>query len=256
MTLKIDINHSIFTLKEKVQEVSSDFLNTFGLNYFQYLRCYDNGAIGLLTNHTGLFEYFQHIKNQPVVFSSLEKENEQAVSYWFLWDQSLPEMPVQLAREQFKLCNGLTLVRRSKNYYDMIAVATPTDTGDSAAFYLNKLKTIEQYINDFDKQHQDLIMVMDNNRLELPEAYRDVNYQNLCLKQGKFPVLGKNERTYITIQELACLRLLCSGMTYKYCAKTLNLSPRTVETYIQRIKQRTGFSSLSELERMLLMSCP
>lgn len=255
MSVRISLDHPIFTLKNKIQELSNDFLTNFGFNYFQYLRCFSDGSIGLLTNNTGLIEYFEHIDNSPVVFSSFSGEHENAHSYWFLWDEALPEFPVSLAREKFNFHNGITLVRRSKNYYDMIAVALPKEQANTGSFYLNKLKVIEQYINDFDKQNKDLISLMNENRVLLPFKYRDVNYETLCLVKGRINFHGKYGLTYITSQELSCLRLLFQGYSYKETALFINLSPRTVETYIHRIKQRTGFLVLSEIERALSL-CP
>ena len=92
---------------------------------------------------------------------------------------------------------------------------------------------------------------MDDNPILLPEPYRDINYQKICLTQGKFAVLGKEGMTYITAQELACLRLFVKGMSYKYIALILGISHRTVETYLQRVKQRTKCSSRTELEQII-----
>ncbi len=251
MSLQISLDHPTLMLKTKVQEVSGNFLETFGFNYFQYLRCFADGSIGLLTNNTGLMEYFQHLDNSPVVFSSFESEHENAHSYWFLWDEELPELPVQLAREKFNIRNGLTLVRRSKNYYDMIAVALPSEQANPGSFYLNKLKAIEQFVNEFDTTNQDLIELMSKNPIALPEAYRDANYAKICLTKGKITVTGRCGMTYVTAQELACLRLFVQGASYKKIAQALKISSRTAETYMIRVRQRTGLSSRAELERMM-----
>jgi DNA-binding CsgD family transcriptional regulator len=206
-----------------------------------------------LTNNTGLFEYFQNIENEPVVFSSFENEHENVHSYWFLWDEELPSTPVQIAREKYNIHNGLTLVRRNKNYYDMIAVALPYEHENPGSFYLNKLKAIEQFIFNFDLENKELIQLLNKNPIALPESYRDVNYKEMCLTQGRINVIGKNGATYLTIQEIACLRLMLQGATHKQIAKIYEISPRTVETYLVRIKQRTGLSSLMEMERMLYL---
>lgn len=254
MSLHISLEHPTLALTAKIQEVSGNFLKTFGFNYFQYLRCYADGSIGLLTNNTGLLEYFQHVGNSPVVFSSFANEHENAHSYWFLWDEELPESPVQIAREKFNFRNGLTLVRRAKDYYDMIAVALPKEQANPGGFYFNKLKAIEQYVDEFDVDNKDLITLMNKHPIALPEAYRDVNYKNICLMKGRMIVSGRYAETYITTQELACLRLFVKGVSHKKIAQILNISYRSVETYLQRVRQRTGFSSRMEIERMMMLT--
>lgn len=253
MSLQLSLDHPTFLLKTKVQEVSKNFLDSFGFSYFQYLRCFADGSASLLTNNTGLMEYFKYVDNSPVIFSSFNNEHKNAHSYWFLWDEELPEGPVQLAREKLNIRNGLTLVRRSKNYYDMIAVGLSVEQANPGSFYFNKLKAIEQFVSDFDKDNKDLIEVMNKNPIALPEAYRDVNYQKICLPNGKFNFSGKFGQTYITTQELACLRLLFQSASHKEIAQVLEISHRTVETYLQRIRQRTG-SSMAEIERMISLS--
>ncbi|WED43279.1 LuxR C-terminal-related transcriptional regulator [Legionella cardiaca] len=252
MPIKIDSEHPIFTLKDKVQEASSFLLETFGFNYFQYLRCYADGSINCLTNNPGLFEHTKDYDDQPIVFSSFEDEHESIPFYWFLWDEALPPTaPLQLAREKFNFHNGLTLVRRTKNYYDMIAVTLPYEHPNPGSFYLNKIKIIEQFIYDFDRKNKDLLHIMDKSAIALPKAYRDVNYQDMCLSQGKIKVRGKTGMTYLTTQELACLKFFLQGFSYKQIAGMLEISPRTVETYLIRVKQRTGYASFFELERMI-----
>ncbi|KTD67545.1 hypothetical protein Lsan_0340 [Legionella santicrucis] len=252
MPIEIDLTHPIFALKDKVQEASCFLFETFGFNYFQYLRCYADGSINCLTNNPGLFEHTKEYHDQPIVFSSYEDEHEHVPFYWFLWDEALPPTaPLQLARDKFNFHNGLTLVRRSKNYYDMIAVALPYEHPNPGSFYLNKIKIIEQFIYDFDKQNKDLLRIMEKSAISLPKAYRDVNYQEMCLSQGKIKVRGKSGMTYLTTQELACIKFFLKGFAYKQIAHILEISPRTVETYLIRVKQRTGYTSYVELERIM-----
>lgn len=251
MSVKVDVNHPIFLLKNRVYEASKAFLQAYGLSYFQYLRCFDDGSISCLTNDTSLFEYFQHVDDAPLVYSSYENEHELSHTYWFFWDEALPKMPVQLARERCHLHNGLTLVRRHKKYYDMIAVALPEEHPNPATFYLNKLNAIEQFIFNFELQNADLVQILNQQPIALPVQHRDSHYQSLCLPHGRLLIEGKYTQTYITAQELACLRLLKQGASHKQVAKCLNVSFRTVETYLLRVKERTGFSAWRDIERLL-----
>lgn len=248
------LTHPVFESRSRIAEITQQFLHSHGFNYFQYLRCYADGSIGLLTNQTGLLEYFEHMDNSPVVFSSFDEQHENSHAYWFLWDEELPELPVQFARQKFNLRSGITYVRRSKNYYDMIAVALPTEPANPCGFYFNKLKAIEEFIHDFDKGNKDLIRLMNKNPILLPMSYRDQNYQDICLTKGRLKVEGKNGVTYLTTQELSCLRLLSQDASYKEMARELKISVRTVETYLARIRQRTGFASHGEMLHML--ACP
>jgi DNA-binding CsgD family transcriptional regulator len=252
MAIHIPNDHPTLALKSRINAVCKNFFADFNFSYFQYLRCYANGSVSLLTNNTGLFEHFKEIDNSPVIFSSYEEEHKKAASYWFLWDEELPEFPVDLARKKFNIFNGITLVRRTKHYYDMIAVALPYEQAHAGSFYLNKSAAIEQFIAEFDTGQKELIRIAEKNPIALPEAYRDKNYQEICLPHGKFTFKSRyNQDITISAQELSCLRLWVQGASYKEIANQLVLSPRTVETYLKRAREKTGFTSRPDLRRML-----
>jgi DNA-binding CsgD family transcriptional regulator len=254
MAIHIPNDHPTLALKANINAVCKNFFAGTGFNYFQYLRCFADGSVSLLTNHTGLFEHFRVLDNSPVIFSSYEAQHKNSASYWFLWDEALPESPVELARKKFNLHHGITLVRRTKNYYDMIAVALPQEVANAGSFYLNKLPAIEQFIDEFDKNNKDLILLADKNPIALPAAYRDKNYQAMCLSKGKFSFRGRFDSITITAQELSCLRLWVQGASYKEIATQLQISARTVETYLKRARDKTAFSSRNDFRRMIASS--
>jgi DNA-binding CsgD family transcriptional regulator len=169
-----------------------------------------------------------------------------------LWDEELPWLPVKMAKDCHNLHHGLTLLRRSKDYYDMIAVAMPDHRLNAASYYLNKLKSIEQFIQSFEQNNKDLLGAVMPDRIALPEQSWDRNLHKIILQKNRFVVPGGS---YVTSQELACLRLLLSGLTHKEIAATLTLSARSVETYIGRAKLRTGRHATSAL-RDMLSACP
>lgn len=51
----------------------------------------------------------------------------------------------------------------------------------------------------------------------------------------------------LSARELECLYHLCRGCTAKLTARELNISPRTVETYIESIRIKTGCSNKLEI---------
>jgi len=231
-----------------VREASNAFLNSHGLNYFQYLRCYKDGSISFLLSDPSLFLRFIHL-DAPVIFSSCQKGQSQLQSYWFSWDEELPREPVTLAREYHSLHHGLTLVKRYRDYYDMIAVAMPQDCPNPSSYYMNRMQVIEQFMTGFSIHASDLFESMRQHSVFLPEINRDVNYKSMCIETEKPYSFGD---VYITPQEWKCLTLKLQGKSYKEIANVYQLSPRTVETYLNRIKARSGVSSKVKLQELML----
>ncbi|HQS83555.1 MAG: hypothetical protein B7Y25_01940 [Alphaproteobacteria bacterium 16-39-46] len=254
MSFILSKNHPTLQLSETVSERCQDFLKTHGFNYFQYLRCYKNGSMSGLTNDTSLLKYF--VELDFPIFSSYREDHYQRPSYWFFWDEELPWLPVKIAREKSNFNHGVTFVRRSPLCYDMIAFALPIQILNPASFYMSKLKTLEWFIHWFDLNGKDLLQAVIDDPLLLPEVNRDMNYQSLCLeKKIQFPIQGACGETYVTAQELSCVRLKMQGYGHKDIARLLSLSPRTVETYLMRLKRRSGISSHADLMKVF-SHCP
>lgn len=65
--------------------------------------------------------------------------------------------------------------------------------------------------------------------------------------QGRYYLAGEFTGKYLTTRELACARQLIKGSTAKIMAKTLEISPRTAEDYINKLKDKFGINTQSEL---------
>jgi hypothetical protein len=247
MSLTINNSHPTFTLETKVSEICKPFFDQYNFNYFQYARLFSDGSIACLLSDASLFKHLMDL--DLTSFSSVKPQQ----SYWFLWDEELPEFPVKLAKEAHNLHHGLTLLRRKKTHYDMIAVAMPIYLGNSASFYLNHLKIIESFICDFETKHQELLDLVFNNCIELPKKNWDPNLKKIILPSNSIFIPKINN--HITMQELSCLRLLAKGLSYKEIGQTLSISPRSVETYLHRLKDRTQYKTKLDLHYLLLI-CP
>ena len=60
-------------------------------------------------------------------------------------------------------------------------------------------------------------------------------------------VRGLNRDQYLTSREAQCLVLSLKGLTAKVIAKNMNLSPRTVESYFEKLRHKFDCHRLQEL---------
>lgn len=244
--------HPTFLLEDKIAITTNNFLTCNELSYFQFLRCYKDGSFSLLTNDTSLFEYIANIKDQPVIFSSFQEEHLNLNSYWFSWNEELPIEPVSIAREKFKLYNGITLVNRTKNYYDLIGFARNNPCYKANSFYMNKIKILEDYFYKSILPNKNISQYLEKCRTLLPSINRDPNYKKICFDHKRIILKLSNKETYLTSQEIICLGFYLQNMSYKEIARNMGeLSHRTVETYLNRLKERTGLTSKTELLQLI-----
>ena len=225
------------------------------LNHIWFIRIYKDGSFNMLLNYTGFF--LDWMEFEWPVYTSFQKEHELLQSYLYLWDEGLPLPITTLARERHNLHHGITFLKRYQDYYDLIACAMPETRSNAASYYLTHLRDFERFSEDLLKKGSDLIKIGKQEKIQLPSHLLDKNRSNLCLSEKtlRHPVNGKFGAAYITSQELFCLQLLSQGKSYKDIASILSISPRTVETYLIRIKERTGYGERSQLFNFLTL-CP
>lgn len=241
ISFKLDPSHPVFTSAQFVQEHTCDTLERLKINYFQYVRCYDDGSFTLLTNSTKVLEELIQLKYPTL--SYYDEALEKIPTYNFLWEETLPEKPVRDVKEKHNFHNGLTIMKRHQKYYDMIGFAMPGELSNKNSFYLNYLNILNDFAVDFMREHRDLFRHLDDHKISPPEAYMDPNRHILCLPNSE----EIRDHILLSKQETKCLNLLKKGYTYKHIALKLTISPRTVETYIGRIKEKTGLTSKQDL---------
>jgi DNA-binding CsgD family transcriptional regulator len=241
--VKIDEKHPIFDMQPMVQGAMEGLWQQHGISYFQYLRCYHDGSFSILCNDLRLVKEFETVEDEQLIYSSFEEEHQNKQKFWFFWDESLPDFPVQLAKEKMGIHHGLTLVRRAKQHYDMIGFALPKTIENPHGHYLTILPQLELFIAQFEQQESEHIQFIEANKIVLPKPYQDPNHNKLCIKNGRLDIIHQNITSHVTLQELHCIRGLQLSYSIKKIAHKLNISPRTVETYLERVYDRTGLKA-------------
>lgn len=112
-------------------------------------------------------------------------------------------------------------------------------------FFLNplnlskKVNLVVQFMTDFWEQMITELSSAKKNISTLQpkvKTYNKVRYY-----------LGVDKSKYLTPRELQCFELIKKGFTMKEAGSRLKLSHRTVEFYLQNIKQRLGLKTMKEV---------
>src|SRR4051812_28534628 len=120
--VKLDVTHPSFYLAEKIDLVCKDFLTNYRLSFFQYLRNYPDGSFCLITNYPAYL--LDIIKNGYPIFSSYEQKHHICQNYTYLWEEALPAVYRSSAESQHSLFHGISLVKRNRDFYDVVSYAT------------------------------------------------------------------------------------------------------------------------------------
>jgi len=249
--IPLNDNHYSLTTAVHVAALFRPFADKVGFNYFQYATVFADGNISLLSNQP-VWQQHALCKVKMSVMSCVKKEIISPDSYCFYWQGNLPEGPVAYAREAFNFDHALCYVRRRADSYDLIAFAAPRENTHVKDWYLNHLDELKQFIAQFEHQGQALVQGAFNERILLPKTQQDKNTQILLqAAQKKYYLRPYHPARYITQREYDCLKELHQGKTFKEIGNALQLSARTVEHYLYRLKERLQLQRKSQLLALL-----
>ncbi|MBS0272531.1 MAG: helix-turn-helix transcriptional regulator [Proteobacteria bacterium] len=161
---------------------------------------------------------------------------------------------------QCNVWNGLTINETEGTSFNAYSFATTKDNIGLNEFFINNLSLFDHFIVYF-KQRLKLLLDTEAKHLtfnatplkDMSHVDDSASYSNKInsfLEQTalqKFEVNINNTTTYLTKRQLQCLRMLAAGKTSKEIGNQLELSQRTVESYINAIKNKTGLMYKSDL---------
>jgi DNA-binding NarL/FixJ family response regulator len=91
-------------------------------------------------------------------------------------------------------------------------------------------------------KHADIDTVVDAVYSVLEKGFYFTEAVSRALAQGalKQEILNPFHSQSLTDKEIAVVKLICKQLTIKEMARQLSLSPRTIDSYIEKIYQKTG----------------
>lgn len=221
----------------EVSAIMAPLLARHGMTVFNYYRMYFDGSVVRLSSDALWTEHFfrkNYLQKLSVPSSYLSKP----LNFYIWLTEDCPEMLLDAAIN-FDTSNGISIAKYQENAIDYFCFAS--STGNRAIvnnFYLNNIPTLLQYIDYFMEQSAPLRARAENNKL-----YVNDKYQQQAAKAS----------VHLTPRQRQCGILLLQGHTQKEIAKHLALSPRTVETYINQLRQKLECRNKAEL--ILKASC-
>ncbi len=229
-----------------------------GVDLFCYHRKYRDNTELILTNnalyaaqaYTG-----RYIVDSAVVDEMGLNEFEHVVFPTNISDN----MPISLvnlicdAKNIFNAINGVTLKLNSADYFEIFGFTTKINTVYGLNQLLNNMDTFKRFILDFTKVASDIINQCESNNIRLIS----LDAFNLNQKRAqKCMGLNSNNRALhnpaLSQRELDCAKHLLMGKNMRETASELLISPRTVETHIENIKNKLGCNKKSEVISKLL----
>ncbi len=250
---KIALEYSIEKAKD-IKSISDFFIHPLGLTTFGYKRVYLNGQyLFLSTNENWLQYHYQNVNDHGTFFQEAMDTAHLNHSYKVLWPSTSQDHFLQ-ALNHFGMWHGINFYKWREDYLELWTFSTSYDRGGISQIYINTLTHFENFINHFNLKANEIININDQEKLAQFEnkshnssQQHDISSNSLLqiieqIRIDEIMVNGSNGIVSLTKRESECLKLLGTGKSVKEIANILEISPRTVESYINLAKEKTGYS--------------
>lgn len=233
-------NHIFLTCGLDVAAIAAP-LNQLNITYFAYSRTYHNGGRLWLSSQSNLVDsYYRHdlykIGNTESYPSSYQPQT-------VLWE-TLPNQKVFEDSRQMGIDNGIFIIEPHKDYCEFFSFATTGKNHNIINTYLTQIDTLKKFGSYFKDRAKKIIQKAEAHKLYLPFHNRPlprINSFDSFLEKKYFA------KSKLTPRQLECAHLFLAGKTIKEIGDNLQLSPRTIETYLNNLKSKLHCKNKPEL---------
>ncbi len=250
--------HYSQSISPELEALNKPLIDNLGISFLAYRRFNKEGSLFYIFNNQSWMEHsFDNECWTSVNFQNRIKLFPHNKSLNFVWPK-LPESindPNYNALYHMKIWNGITMLRIYDDYIESFAFCSQDLSHDITGLYLNHIDLLEHYISFFKYKASHLLYPPDKSLLiKSPLDWSafgepDPNIKNFMdqTEIKKYFLTHKGAHTFIAKQEMNCLALFCEGKKIKEVAASLNLSPRTVESYFENLKKKINVHNVSSL---------
>jgi DNA-binding CsgD family transcriptional regulator len=242
----------------EIKQICKPLFKISKINFFRFMRLYNDDSRIILSSDSSWIQYFfdksyykqAWFDNKPFHFYSSGK---------VLWDEknlregNIVGIDAQLLFHQH---HGATFIYRFSNFTEFYEFATFQENDAINNFYVNSTNLFERFIWYFKEKADKIIKEYNNQKIILPESnlnsidLEDNDEVNEFIKATiikKFPFYKGTEEYHLSSREAECAYHLSMGKSIKEIANLVDLSPRTVEAYLNNIKAKLNVTCRSKL---------
>lgn len=242
-------DHILFKKYRKVCELCQP-LKKLRISGFIYMRRYPDGRFIDLSNQINWTSFFleKYLEQQYPV--EMIANHMLADRGSLLWCTEPENLVWKEGVDLFGLGNGISIYKKREHYCEIFCFyGQATDSSLNivfARYYILLEKFLKYFIENMGSDIQ--IAYEKHDVLLTPNAYLNINKEPASnINELEFLKEIKKEDTILSPREIECISLCSSGKTAKEIARYINISHRTVETYLANAKKKLGCRNLKEL---------
>lgn len=238
---------------KKIKNLSSA-LSIIDIENFFHIRVIDGEKFFVLSNKEKIVDFF-HKRNIDGFFEKIIKKAIYGKISFYLWplqksDFILNNMVAQNVK------NGISVSLRLSNYVDIFSFSS---TSDNHNFYLNHLNLLKRFVIYFRLKAKDVIDEISHSQVHLlarridfndkvtDHYLEDLNDFRRQILPLKLTVQDSGRQVKLSPKETQYLLLMLEGKSMNKIAEELGVSHRTVESSLENIKLKMGYTTKARL---------
>lgn len=241
--MQLGANHLFLEATSYIREICKPLYN-LAIDYFSYTRSYPDGRrIYFNTSPEWLNNYFErdfHLIGNCELRPEIYKKPQT-----FLMS-TLPKPKIFREAAEMGIQDGLFFINPLTSYTEFFEFSTFNPTTNMVNIFLNNGDLIRNFTWYFVNSAKTLIEQAERNHFILPH-HNNANSFKKLLNTKEFSPFSHEKTVKLTQQQYQCAIRLLQSKSQKEIAKELGLSPRTVETYLNNLKNKLCVSNKTEL---------
>ena len=227
-------------------------LSVKNISYFCYVKSYADGSRLFLVNHPD--DLNAYLSNKHYLIGNCEAKPDLYQNQAVLWSTLKQQHLYQFSREHFNIDHGMTLINQHEDHCEFFAFASSPEHPETMNLYLNHLDIFQAFTHEFKEKASKLIEKAEKHQIILPFNEPQIPPVNMLDIEFNEKNTRKNidKKQVLSEKELELIPLLIAGYTAKEIAVQLHKSYRTIEGYVDSIKNKLHVRNKTELIAKLI----
>lgn len=243
----------------KINKICEPVREHLGIDYVTYHTVHFNGHCTIAVNRPEIDEYY--IDNNLFVEDPFLRHPQYMQSGVMIWSEVFDpknDREMYQAGAKFNLDLGFSLIERTENKVSMLGFATKKQKPNQLSHYINDLMLFKKFFHYFLNEAKPIISKLNDEPIELLAVIQDKFYETPLNSNIQLPnnirqkflleLTGQLwEPNFLTKREKDCLQALLKGYTAKLAAQELEISYRTVQHLIERLRHKLNCERKADL---------
>lgn len=232
--------------KERVQRLAKDFCDSLGVTVFGYVRVYNSGRTSWVSSKPDQDRHLVEsgtLQNDPLFDTKTH-----LMPGKYLWTESGTTAFAKERAKLFALDHGMVVVRHKKEYLETCCYSGLRSKRPLYDLFMNEAGLFDLFMDHFTQNLDKRLIDHLEEGVAISELKGASHATTKAVDREKIASLvGCKRLLRLAPQETRCLLYLREGRSYRAIGDLMGISPRTVEHYIESVKNKLGLETREEL---------